>query len=464
MKIIIAGAGAVGTHLAKLLSKDNQDIVVIDESPQKTVSLTDSGNNDLMVINNSPTSISCLKEAGVQHANLFIAVTPHESVNITCCLMAHTLGAKRTVARVDNSEYMLPQYQKVFQEMGVDSLIYPEMLASEEIIEGLRHSWVRQYWEVHGGALVMLGIKLRETAHILNVPLHILCKPESPYHIVAIKRDNETIIPGGNDLLLNGDIAYFMTTKRHIGLLRELTGKEAYTDVKNIMVMGGGKTSVLLGRKKPEWLNMRIIEQSEERCHRLNELLENEDVIIINGDGRDTNTMLEEGIRNCEAFVALSDETERNILACLAAKRLGVRKTVAMVDEMDYMDMAEKLDIGTVINKKVIAASHIYRMMMDADVANLKRLALANADVAEFVTSEGSLATQRQVKDLGLPKDVALGGLIRDGVGISINGKTQIQAGDYVVVFAMESLLKDVDVFFCTQNKSLLSKIMDKIS
>ncbi len=464
MKIIIAGAGAVGTHLAQLLSKDNQDIVVIDDNPQKTAKLTDSGSNDLMVINSAPTSISCLKEAGVQHAQLFIAVTPHESLNITCCLLAHTLGAKRTVARIDNAEYMLPQYQKVFHEMGVDSLIYPEMLASQEIIEGLKHSWVRQYWEVHDGALVMLGIKLRGNARILNVALRDLCPPESPYHIVAIKRDNDTIIPGGNDLLLVGDIAYFMTTKHHVELLRELTGKEGYSDVKNVMVMGGGQTTVRLAYNKPEWLNIRIIEDNEERCRRLNEILENEDIIVINGDGRDSNTMVEEGIRNCEAFVALSEQTEKNILACLAAKRLGVRKTVAMVDEMDYMDMAEKLDIGTVINKKVIAASHIYRMMLDADVANLKRLALANADVAEFITGEGSLATRRVVKDLGLPRNVALGGLIRNGVGISINGMTQIQAGDCVVVFAMEGLIKDVDSFFRPQPKSMLSKLVDKLS
>jgi trk system potassium uptake protein TrkA len=341
MKIIIAGAGAVGTHLAQLLSKDDHDIVVIDESSDKTDMLTESGNYDLMTINLPPTSIAALKEAGVQHAQLFIAVTPDESRNLNCCMLAHTLGAKKTVARVDNAEYVQQQYRDIFSNMGIDSLIYPEMLASQEIIEGLHHSWVRQYWEIHNGALIMMGIKLRETAKILDIPLRELCPPDAPYHIVTIKRDYSTIIPGGNDMLRLGDIAYFITTRKHASLIRQLVGKEEYPDVKNVMVMGGGRISVQLAHNKPDWISMRIVEQSEERCLQLNDLLENDDIVVIHGDGRDTGTLVDEGIKKCQAFAALTPETETNILACLAAKRLGVRKTVALVENMDYVNMAE---------------------------------------------------------------------------------------------------------------------------
>ncbi len=463
MKIIIAGADAVGAHLAQLLSRDKLDIVLIDESHDKTEALTDSGNNDLMVINSSPASISCLKEAGVQRASLFIAVTPSETQNITCCMLAHTLGAETTVAQVDSYEYVLPQYADIFRSMGVDSLIYPEMLASQEIIEGLRHSWVRQYWEVHGGALVMLGIKLREEARILDVPLRQLCDTSSPYHIVAIKRGDDTLIPGGADCLHLGDIAYFMTTRKHVSLIRELVGKEKYADVTDVMVMGGGRTAVHLAHNKPSWLNMRIIEHSKERCHKLNEILENDDVIIICGDGSDSETMLDEGIRECQAFAALSEETERNILACLVAKRLGVRKTVAMVNEADYMSLAEKLDIGTVINKKAIAAGHIYKMMLDAKVADVKCLALANADVAEFVATEGCPAVKHPVKDLGLPKGVALGGLVRNGQGTHINGNTQILPGDCVVVFSVGNMIKKIDRFFRGRSLGVANKLLTRL-
>ena len=460
MKIIIAGAGAVGTHLAQLLSKDDHDIVVIDESSDKTDMLTESGNYDLMTINLPPTSIAALKEAGVQHAQLFIAVTPDESRNLNCCMLAHTLGAKKTVARVDNAEYVQQQYRDIFSNMGIDSLIYPEMLASQEIIEGLHHSWVRQYWEIHNGALIMMGIKLRETAKILDIPLRELCPPDAPYHIVTIKRDYSTIIPGGNDILKLGDIAYFITTRKHASLIRQLVGKEEYPDVKNVMVMGGGRISVQLAHNKPDWISMRIVEQSEERCLQLNDLLENDDIVVIHGDGRDTGTLVDEGIKKCQAFAALTPETETNILACLAAKRLGVRKTVALVENMDYVNMAEKLDIGTIINKKVIAASHIYQMMLDADVTTMKSLTIANADVAEFLALEGSLITQRPIREQRLPQGVALGGLIRDRIGMPINGSTIVQPGDSVVVFAIDGLVKKMDRFFRKPEGGLIGKLL----
>lgn len=463
MKIIIAGAGAVGTHLARLLSHENQDIVLIDEDPEKTARLVNSGDADLLTMNISPSSIRAQKEAGVQHADLFIAVTPDESRNITCCMLAHTLGAKKTVARVDNAEYMLPQSLEFMDRMGVNSLIYPEMLASREIIEGVKRSWVRQYWEVHGGALIMLGIKLREGAKILGQPLFELCPPDSPYRIVVIKRGEHTIIPRGGDQLLLGDIIYVMTTKKHIQMVRHLVGKEGYADVRNVMVMGGGKISVHVAHDKPDFMNMKIIELSRERCDKLNELLENDDIVVVNGDARDTSLLLDEGIRDVQAFVALTQETETNILACLAAKRLGVRKTVALVENLDYVSMAERLDIGTIINKKMIAASHIYKMMLDTDVANVKCLTIAQADVAEFIAAEGSLVTQCPVRELELPVGVNLGGLVRHGVGHAIDGNTQIQPGDSVVVFCLSSLIKRLDRYFCRPT-SMLQRVISAVT
>lgn len=464
MKIIIAGAGAVGTHLAQLLSRDDQDIVVIDESQEKTEMLTDSGSYDLMTINSSPSSIGTMKSAGVQHADLFIAVTPDEARNITCCMLAHTLGARKTVARVDNAEYVQPQYLEMFGRMGIDSLIYPEVLAAQEILEGLMHSWVRQYWEIHNGALIMMGIKLREGARIFDIPLRELCPPDAPYHIVTIKRDDQTIIPGGADVLQLGDIAYFVTTRKHTSLIRELVGKEDYPDVKRVMIMGGGRISVQLARKKPDWLSMKIVERNEERCYQLNELLENDDIVVIHGDGRDTGTLVDEGIRKYQAFAALTPETETNILACLAAKRLGVRKTVALVENMDYVNMAEKLDIGTIINKKAIAASHIHQLMLNADVTTMKSLTIANADVAEFVAQEGAPITGKLIREQRFPHGVSLGGLIREGIGMSVNGNTRIQAGDSVVVFATDGQIKKMDCFFRKPGDNIVSKLISKLS
>ena len=449
MKIVIAGAGAVGSHLATLLSREDQDIILIDESQEKTTRLLNASDLDLMTLNVSPTSIRGLKEGGVCQCDLFIAVTPEETRNITCCMLAHTLGARKTIARVDSAEYSMPQMGSLFLQMGVDAVIYPEGLAALEILDGLKRSWVRQYWEVGGGALVMLGIKLREKARITGTRLRDLTGTETPYHIVAIKRDDDTIIPSGNDELRIGDIAYFMTTKRHIGYIREIVGKEDYADVRNVMIMGGGRTTVHVAENKPDFYNIKIIERNEERCRRLCELLDVDDIRIIQGDGRDTALLLDEGLSDMHAFCALTPETETNILACLAAKRMGVRKTVALVENMDYIAMAEKLDIGTIINKKMIAASRIYQMMLDTDAQNVKCLTIADADVAEIVVGEGSPVAEKLVKDIRFPAGVTLGGYVREeGTGALVNGNTQLQAGDRVVVFCKSGLLKTMDRYF----------------
>lgn len=446
MKIIIAGAGAVGTHLAQLLVKENQNITLIDESEVKLSKVQD--HMDLMTINMSPKSIKGLTMAGVENADLFIAVTPDECKNITCCMLASNLGAKKTVARIDNAEYLDNRYDDFFKKMGLRSLIYPEMLAAKDIIAGIKRSWVRQWWEVHNGALVMLGIKLRKEAQILNIPLKELCGPDSLYHIVAIKRDDETIIPNGDVMLEMNDIVYFMTTKEEVPHIRQIVGKEHYEDVKNVMIMGGGRTALHTVRLLPENMRVKIIESNVKRCHYLNEALTDNKVMIINGDGRDTGLLMDEGIQHTQAFAALTQQSEINILACLTAKRLGVRKTVARIDNLDYVPMAEKLDIGTIINKKTIAASHIYQMMLDADVTNVKSLTIADADVAEFEVKAGAKVTQRLVRDLGLPQGVTIGGLVRDGVGMKVSGTTQIQEGDSVVVFCRSMMIKKLDKFF----------------
>ena len=446
MKIIIAGAYAIGTHLAQLLSRNNEDTVLIDSDEERLASI--SSEYDLMTVHASVSKIQTLKDAGVSGADLFIAVTRDENLNMNACMLAKALGAKRTVAKVDNFEYIDPKLDGFFEKVGISSRIYPENLAARDIANGLKMSWVRQRWDVHDGALVMLGIKLRETCEILNEPLKDLCKPESPYHIVAIKRGDETIIPRGDDVLKIYDLAYFMTTRNYIPYIRKIVGKEHYVDVKNVMIMGGGATAVRATELMPEYMNAKIIELDEARCQKLNELVDTDRVMVINGDGRDLSLLNEEGIKNTQAFVALTGNAETNILACMTDKRLGVRKTVAMVENLDYVSMAESLDIGTIVNKKALAASYIYQMMLDADVNNIRFLMSANADVAEFTAQQGSKVTRKKVFELGLPKDATIGGLVRHDEGFLVSGNTQIEAGDSVVVFCHDIHMSKIEKFF----------------
>ena len=445
MKIVIVGAGAVGTHLSKLLSREHQDCVLIDDNEERLEGVAEY---DVMTYNALPTSISALKDAGTANADLFIGVTTEETTNIAACTIAHGLGAKKTVARIDNYEYLSAQNQRFFQQLGIDSMVYPEVLAASDIVAGLKMSWVRQRWDVHGGALVLLGIKLREGCEILNQPLKDLCGPDDPYHVVAVKRDDETIIPGGLDTLKLNDLAYFMTTQEYIPYIRKIVGKEHYTDVKNVIIMGGGKTAVRATLAIPDYMNVKIIEKDAERCEKLNQLLSESDAMVIHGDGRDLGLLEDEGIRSTQAFVALTGNAETNILACLTAKKLGVRKTVAMIENLDYVSMAESLDIGTIINKKTVAASHIYQMMLGADVSNLRSLMLVDSEVAEFVAAEGSRVTKHMVKDLGLPFGTTIGGLVRAGQGMLVSGSSQIKPGDSVMVFCHEQKLNNIEKFF----------------
>ncbi len=446
MKIIIAGAYAIGSYLATLLTRTSEDITIIDNDEEAIDNL--STDLDVLTIHASPISIKALKSIGVSHTDLFIAVTSDQETNMCACSLAKSLGAKQTVAKVEEYEYANDKNEDVLHHMGIDSIIYPEMLAAQDIINGLRMSWVRQRWDVHGGALVMLGIKLRETCQILNKPLKELCGPDDPYHIVAIKRGNETIIPGGNDVLQVYDLAYFMTTQKCIPHVRCIVGKEKYADVSNVMIMGGGKTAVRTAHIMPEYMKYKIFEIDPQRCEVLNDILPNTAEYIINGDARDTSLLIEEGIRSTQAFVALTGSSETNILACLTAKRNGVRKTVAVVENMDYVDMAESLDIGTIINKKTIAASRIYEMMLEGKASNVRYLMQAKADVAEFTAQPDSKITKKRIYELGLPTGITLGGLVRNGEGLLISGGTQIQEGDIVMVFCHNADMKRIEKLF----------------
>ena len=442
MRIIIAGAGAVGTHLAKLLSKEEQDIILMDADQDK---LDELSSYNLMTITGSATSIKDLKEAGVKNADLFIAVTPSESKNITACMLAANLGAAKTLARIDNYEYLQPENKEFFKKLGVDELIYPEMLAAQEIVTALKKTWVRQWYELCGGSLILIGVKVRDNALIVNHRLNELAGGNHFYHVALIKRKDLVIIPKGNDKILVDDLVYFTTTKEHIEDIRILAGKEE-TEIKNVLIMGGSRIAIRTAYYASPDIKIKIIELDRDKVSKILEKTEN--VGVIHGDGRDPELLKEEGISEVDAFIALTDSSETNILACLNAKELGVHKTVADVENLTYVSMAESLNIGSVINKKLIAASRIYQLLLAADVSNVKCLTLANAEVAELIAKPGSKITKCMVKDLSLPKDLTIGGLVRNGVGMLVNGETRIADYDHVLIFCLDTAIKKIEKLF----------------
>ena len=443
MKIIIAGAGEVGTHLAKLLSQENQDIVLMDANEEN---LNIPYHYEIMTTVGNPTSISDLRSAGIKSADMFIAVTPEESVNMTACMLANNLGAEKTIARVSNNEYIHPKNLELFSKLGVESLICPETLAAAEIVNALKTPWSRQWSELAGGKLILVGAKVRDNAPIINKFLYDLSKDSKIFHIVAIKRGDETIIPRGSDQILSGDILYFTTTPEHVNDIRILSGKQTM-GIERVTIIGGSRIAMKVAELLPSYIQVKMVEKNRDKSYRLAEKVES-NVMVINGDGRNTDFLIRENLKNCDAFIALTENSETNILTCVTAKSLGIPKTVAEVENLDYIEMAEKLDIGTVINKKLIAVSHIYRFLLNADVSNVKCMTFANAEVAELVARPNSKVTRKHVKDLNLPKDITLGGLIRNGKAEILDGNAIIQSGDLVVVFCLNSAMRKIEDYF----------------
>lgn len=443
MKIVIAGAGEVGTHLAKLLSRENQDIILIDTN-QERLAVMDATCN-LLTLRGSPISFKVLREARVSTCDLFIAVTPEETTNVVACSMAKSLGAKKTVARIDNYEFMQQDNAGFFSNYGIDVMIYPEYLAAREILNALERSWVRNWCELHDGELIVVGVKIRDNARLAGMQLKELAGVSHNFHISAIKRNHETIIPRGNDFIESNDILYVTLKREYIDELKDICGKTK-VDIRKVLVMGGSRIAVRLMAMAGDRYRFKVIEIDRNRCLRLAELCG--DCEVIHADARDIDVLREEGIDEMDAFVALTDRSETNILTSLSAKEYGVRKTIAEVEDIQYISEAEGLNIGTIINKKLLASSKIFQMMLDADVESSKFMALADADVAEIEVKPKSKVTKGPVKSLSLSHDMTIAGLIRDGRGMLVDGNTEILAGDHVVVFCLAGAIHKIERLF----------------
>ncbi len=443
MKIVIAGAGEVGTHLAKMLSNEDQDIILID-SDQSRLDVIDS-NYNLMTWNGSTSSFESMRDVGIANTDLYIAVTPYETRNITSCAIAKKLGAKKTVARIDNYEFLIPENGNILRQLGVDFLIYPEDLAADEIALALAHNWARYWGELHNGNLLLIGVKLHSDSTLLDRKLKDLPVTGHDFHIFAIKRNNETIIPGGNDEILRDDIVYFITTPPFIQAVRDLCGKKKRV-IKKALIMGGTRLATRFASQYHDKFHIKIIDNDRENCENLATALP--DCEIVHGDGRDIEVLRENNIYQYDAFLALTNYSETNILSCLTAKEFGVPKTVADVENLQFVSQAENLNIGTIINKKLLASSHIFKILLDADEGNAKCLALADAEVAELAVKDGAKITKAAVKDLHLPFGMTLAAVVRNDQCSLVSGNTHIQGGDYVVVVCLTGTINKIEKWF----------------
>jgi trk system potassium uptake protein TrkA len=453
MNIVIAGVGEVVRYLAKMFSVENHNLTIIDDNETKLNALSE--HYDLMTVYGSATSIEDLNKVNIKNADLFVAVTSHESNNLTSCALAYNLGAKTTLARVDSKEYILNKNKERFNDLGIKSLVYPELLTAQEIVKSLNNNWQRINMSFCNDSLLLLAVKLRDNTDVLNKEFKTGFMDHGKFRITAIKRSGDTFIPKGDDKLLSGDIVYLITTPEELEYTRIALGKEN-RPIRRVMIMGGSRIGINTAQLLPRDVSAKIIEINPERAEKIANLVP-DNVMILNMDARDLESLKEEGIENTDAFVAVTGSSDTNILACLAAKRFGIVKTIAEIENNDYIPLALNLDIGTIVNKKLITASHIYQLTLDKSVLNVTCVPLSDAQVVEFEAVENSKVTKHKLRDLNIPSDVNFGGYVRNGKGYLCYGNTEIQVGDHVIVFCLATSIHAVEQLFHPK-KSFFSK------
>ena len=445
MKIIIAGAGDMGTHLAKMLSGNDHDITVVDVDA-KALAEVDSL-VDVVTVEGDTTQFSVLRKAGVRKCDLFIAVRSVENDNILSAVVAKQMGAKKTIARVDSSEYLEPNSKEVFIDMGIDYIFYPEHIAAREVIKLLGHTSTTEYVEFAGGKLSLVAFRLELTSPLLgkNVFDKESNDEDVDYRTVAIIRGAKTIIPKADDVYKEDDMVYVIARNSATQHIIEQSGRKEVV-IRNMMILGGSRIGIRIARELQEDVNIKLVDYNAEKAFRLAEYLDK--TLIINEDGRDTEAMLEEDIQGMDAFVAVTGRSETNILAAMLAKRMGVKKVIAEVENINYISLAESIGVDTIINKKLVTASNIFRFTMATDVQAVKCLTGSQAEVMEFIVKPNSPATKVPVSELGLPEDAIIGGVVRgDRVFIAVDN-TEIMPYDRVVVFSMPESVMQVAEYF----------------
>ena len=447
MKIIIAGAGDVGFHLAKLLSYEAQDTYIIDFDGDKLEYI----NNHLDVITQKgdATSIKLLKEIGIESADLLIAVTDSQNTNFTISVIGKSLGAKKTIARIDNPEF-LNDCELDFTKFGLDFMISPQELAANEIKMLLNQSSFNDTVSFESGVFNVMGTVLTYKSPIVDLSVREAKQkfPNVDFTTIAIKRENtaQTIIPRGDTVYEIDDQVYFCVPNYTMQDLYPIIGKEQF-NIKNVMILGGSSIGEKTARNLcNENFKVKLIEKKREKAEMLDEKLEN--TLVIHGDGRDLELLEEENIRETDAFVAVTNNSETNIMSCLVAKSKGVKKTVALVENMDYIDISQTIGIQSLINKKLIAASNIFRHIRKGEILALANLHNIDAEVFEFEVNENSKVTEERIRDLRFPREAVFGGIIRGEKAIMARGNEQIQVGDKVIVFCLPEAISIVESLF----------------
>lgn len=445
MRIVIAGAGNVGTHLVKMFTDSNHDVVIIDSDKEKLHEI--STHYDVMTIFGSASSKTVLKEAEAHKSKLFVAVSNSQETNILSAIIAKKIGAKRTVARIDNSEYLQEDNELMLRNLGVDSLVYPEILASEEVVNLLKQPGILKTIGFSSGKLHLFSIRIDANSEFIYKSLVEVNEmfPNIVARIVAIQREHDTIIPRGKDVILPEDVLYIMTNKNGQKEISKIMGVDGY-EIKNVMILGGSRIGIKVAKRLENCCYVKLFEKSRDKSFSIADLLK--DTLVIHSEARTADFLLDEGISRTDAFIAVTGNSEINMLSCMLAKKLGVKKTFAEIENTDYFDLAQRSDIDYVINKKLIAASNIFGHVIDAEVLSVQYFTDTKAQTLEFVVHKNSKVTRKPLKELEFLHEAIIGGAVRDNKPFIPIGTTQLQENDKVVVFCLPGFSSKVAKWF----------------
>lgn len=452
MRIVILGAGKVGTHLAKMLRREGNDITIIDNDNERLSKVSSA--LDVRVVDGSPSSTKILGQAGVDKADLFIAVYPStlQETNIVGALLAKRMGAAKVIARVNDEEYLSPDNRLMFNELGIELLFYPEKIAAGEIVAQLKRTTTSETMDFAHGELLVSVFGLDENSPLLDLKLSEFVKNLSKeeleqFRIIALSRGNNTIIPGPDTVFQYNDLVFTFSRQEGVDLLVKYFGQSTL-NVDKVMIVGGNAIAAMLAAElHSQDIDVKLIEINRDRCLELAEKLD-DDIEIVNGDGRNSDLLFDEGITDCDAFVALTGSDEINVLSCVVARKLGVPRTVAEVENTEYIRLAEEMGISSVINKKLLTASNIYRFTLGGKARLVKYMRGTNAEVIEYTVTADSHITKKPLREISFPSGAIIGGVVRGDTSFIAVGDTTLQAGDHVAVFAIPESIKAVDKLF----------------
>lgn len=445
MKIIIAGAGGVGFHLAKLLARENQDITVIDVNAGVLMHI--ATHLDVMTLKGDATSIEVLKEANVNKADLFIAVTTSESSNLLMAILAKQTGAKKTIARVNNPEYFEPAQLESFERLGVNSLISPILLAAEEVVQLLLQGSCTDIVNFEGGKISVVGFTLDNNCPLINRTIYDIDQDNADFDFrgVSILRGYETIIPRGQTVLQKGDHLYIAAEQKNIDKALNFAGKQI-KPIKRVMIIGGTRLALQTAKLLEKKYELTVVVSSEERGKLFVEQLHNS--LIIHADTNNIDALKEEGLTRMDAFIALTPNSETNIITSLMAEELGVYKTIALVENVNYTHISKNIGVDTIINKKLIAANKIFRFIRRGNIKEIISLKGVDAEVIEFELNKKNRLLKFPIRDLHLPTKSIIAGVIRGDESYIPDGDFRFELNDKVIVFAQPEAIHQVEEIF----------------